>query len=258
MNNQKALNSVSLQEAASMISNALIKARDDLEKSKKQLFEDKKKYEEAYVLAYADGDASENAPLEAAIQNLKMVTGEIGSNARVLQIMDRLEDVEYLIGTYDFTDLETAIIKMPEEDKEQLFKAAGVTGTEALKEKLRNMSITEVAAVCKAYQSWIKAKYNIDEDDCLQSLAGFLSVVLMPRYNTCGIVVPYSTVRMEMNGKTMTYRIYPDGVAFIDIGVMAANARVARAIMGKQKGDSVSIRHDSTGVLLTYKIIDVY
>ena len=80
----------------------------------------------------------------------------------------------------------------------------------------------------------------------------------MPAYNECGIVVPYTTVRLEMGGKVMTYRIYPEGVSFIDIGVMAANSRVARAILGKEKGQSVSIRHDSNNTLLEYKIVDIY
>ena len=56
----------------------------------------------------------------------------------------------------------------------------------------------------------------------------------------------------------MTYKILPAGLSFLDIGVIAANSRVAQAILGKQKGDTVSIQHSSGKVILRYEILDIY
>lgn len=258
MNNQNILNAVPLQEAAVMISNELIKARYELEQTKKRLLEDKKAYEEAYVLAN-DGDSSENAPLEAAIQNLKLVTGEIGSNARVLQIMEGLEDVKYLIGTYDFVNLYVAIAKMSSASRTELYNAFGVMNDEELEEKLRKTEPDELAGNFMQFKTWVDNNEPTDKNnDCIEAILDFWKVATLPKYNTCGVIVPYTTVRLEMNGNLMTYRIYPEGVSFIDIGVMAANSRVARAILGKEKGQSVTIRHDSNSTLLEYKIIDIY
>ena len=249
MNNQNILNAVPLQEAAVMISNELIKARYELEQTKKRLLEDKKAYEEAYVLAN-DGDSSENAPLEAAIQNLKLVTGEIGSNARVLQIMEGLEDVQYLIGTYDFINLYVATAKMSSASRTELYNAF---------EKLRKTEPDELSGNFMQFKTWVDNNEPTDKNnDCIEAILDFWKVATLPKYNTCGVIVPYTTVRLEMNGNLMTYRIYPEGVSFIDIGVMAANSRVARAILGKEKGQSVTIRHDSNSTLLEYKIIDIY
>lgn len=258
MNNQKELNAMPLDMAAYTISNELIKARYELEQTKKRLLEDKKSYEKAYVIAN-DGDSSENAPLEAAIQNLKLVTGEIGNNARVLQIMEGLEDVQYLIGIYDFTELYVNMAKLLNDARDELFKIVGIADDLELEGKLKAASPEQINQWCVDFQSWVINNDDSERNnDCIHSLVDFLKVASLPRYNTCGIVVPYTTVRLDMNGKLMTYRIYPEGVSFIDIGVMAANARVARAILGKEKGESVSIRHDSNGTLLTYKIVDIY
>lgn len=258
MNNQELLNSVPLQEAAVIISNELIKARYQLEQTKKKLLQDKKKYEEDYVIAN-DGDSSENAPLEAAIQNLKLVTGEIGSNARVLQIMEGLEDVQYLVGTYDFTDLFVAIAKLDKESRDALYSSFGISPESDISDKLKKASPDEVKDCCVKFAVWCKANNDSEKtNECMKALMEFLKVTSLPRYNTCGIVVPYTTVRLEMGGKTMTYKIYPEGVSFIDIGVIALDSRVARAILGKEKGQSVSIRHDSNNTLLEYKIIDIY
>lgn len=258
MNNQSKLNAVPLQEAAVMISNELIKARRELERTRDKLLKDKKVYEEAYVLAN-DGDSSENAPLEAAIQNLKLVTGEIGNNTRVLQIMEGLEDVQYLMGTFDFRDIYVAIGKLDKDSRDALCKSFGIKSDLEIEMKMKKASPEEIQTWCVNFGSWCKANNECERnDECLGELVKFLKVAQLPAYNECGIVVPYTTVRLEMGGKIMTYRIYPDGVSFIDIGVMAANSRVARAILGKEKGQSVSIRHDSNNTLLEYKIVDIY
>lgn len=259
MNNQNELNAVSLPEAASIISNALIKEKYNLEQQKKKLLEDKTSYEEAYVKAN-DGDSSENAPLEAAIQNLKLVTGEIGNNARVLQIMEGLEDVEYLIGTYDFTDITHTCNLLHSDVKSEVLKILSVKDVSDIPNKLVNFEPNDIGY----WMGTLSAIMNNREDDVernndfLHAVQEYVKVALMPKYNTCGLIVPYTTVRLRLAGNIYTYRIYPEGVSFIDIGVIASDSRVARAMLGRCKGDTFSLQHASNSTLLTYEILDIY
>ena len=271
MNNQAQMNSIaSLEEASRVISDLLIKEKYKLEQERKQLFEYKKIYEKAYIEAN-DGDASENAPLEAAIQNLKRMTGEIGNNARVLQNMRMIEDVQYLIGTYDFSDIAVQLQIASEALKEIFCNEAGLGNYNAvlsmdeddLVEKigtsLRSKSVNEIYNICYSIGETAKELGHKQADiDLVRVIVDYISVAGKPNYNTSGIIVPYSTVRLKLNGETMTYRLYPEGVSFIDIGVMAGNARVARAILGKKVGDVVGVRHDSRNIMLEYKIEDIY
>ena len=80
-----------------------------------------------------------------------------------------------------------------------------------------------------------------------------------PHYNSVGFVLPYSTVRLDMNGSIMTYKIYPEGISFIDIGVIAQNSRLAMALMNKHAGEIVQIQRGSKGSAdIQYKILEVY
>lgn len=80
----------------------------------------------------------------------------------------------------------------------------------------------------------------------------------LSRYNSVGIVVLYSTVRIRCRGKEFVYRIFPAGISYLDIGVMAANSRVASAIMGRQVGDVIYLTHDGEGTEVEYEILEIY
>lgn len=84
------------------------------------------------------------------------------------------------------------------------------------------------------------------------------AVADLERYNSVGIVVLYSTVRLTVEGKELIYRIYPEDVSFVDIGVMAANSRLATALMGKVAGDYVDVEHTSRNISLRYHIEEIY
>jgi hypothetical protein len=150
-------------------------------------------------------------------------------------------------------------VKLLNDARSELFKIVGITYDSEFEGKLKTASPEQINQWCIDFQTWVINNDDSEKNnEFIRLLVDFLQVASLPRYNTCGVIVPYTTVRLDMNGKLMTYRIYPEGVSFIDIGVMAANARVARAIIGKEKGESVSIRHDSNGTLLNYKIVDIY
>ncbi len=259
MNNQALLNSLPLNEASVRISDELISKKRDLETTRYRLMEDRKRYEADYVRAYEDGDVRENEPLKAATQSLKLVTGEMALNADVLRRMEGLEDVQFLVGTYNFGILEQTIHEANSELRNLMLQQAGVTSIEEVGPALQRVSPYDISQMIIQMANLVKSTGEVEKDvDCLRALNDYWEVARKPAYNTCGIIVLYTTVRLCMNGQMMTYRIYPNGVSFIDIGVMAANARVARAILGKEKGQSISIRHDSNNTVLTYEIVDIY
>lgn len=80
----------------------------------------------------------------------------------------------------------------------------------------------------------------------------------LSRYNSVGIVVIYSTVRIDYGGKERIYKIYPASISYVDIGIMAANSRLAIALMGKTVGDTVFIKHDGTGEDMKCTILEIY
>lgn len=258
MNNQEELNSVPLNEAAIIISNALIKEKFELEKKRNELLEYMNIYEEAYIAAN-DGDASENAPLEAAISNLKRMTGELGNNAKVLQELNTIEDVNYLLGTYDVEQIIIAANDANPMCVNAFLSTVGFASVEDFRTSLRYIDVNLLSAGILQVNEY--TKNNPDDKQSLlfrNALLDFFSVAIKPPYNTCGIIVPYTTVRLSLQGQIMTYRIYPPDISFIDIGVMAGNARVAKAILGKRVGDIVNVRHDSLGTLLHYEIKEIY
>lgn len=77
-------------------------------------------------------------------------------------------------------------------------------------------------------------------------------------YNSVGFVVEFATVRIQCEGEEFVYRIYPKGISFIEIGIIAADSRLAIAIMGKRAGDIVGVEDTSIGATIEYKILEVY
>lgn len=106
-----------------------------------------------------------------------------------------------------------------------------------------------------------------------KSLSKMQDIPDLRRYNSTGMVLMYSTVRLECEGKEYIFRIYPEGVSFIDIcseydgngalirhvGAIAADSRLAIALMKKTVGEIIPIIHkaDSSRVL-NYVIKEIY
>lgn len=290
MLSQNTLNSVTLKEASDMISDTLINERLSLKERRNQLEKLKEKYQDDYIAAN-DGDARENAPLEAAIENLKNVTGDIVAITKKYQSLDAVEDSRYLNATYDYDGLIETVSGLSPDSSRVFFQIFGVTGIEEFLTVIRGISLEQLNEAILKFDEYygitvmnnLKVDYPEDhqiwksrmlleqtviarrtggelamEHKVLTDLGHVRSMKAMPPYNYCGIVVMYSTVRMRMGGNLYTYRIYPKGLSFIDDGAMAANSRLATAIMGKKKGDVVTIRHASRDTLLSYEIVDIY
>lgn len=287
---QSQLNSVSLKEASEMISASLISERIQLRAAKQRLDADKKRYQEDYILAN-DGDASENAPLEQAVQNLKTITGDMVAVQKKIQMLDRVEDSVYLNAVFDYDVLMSAVNSLSPDSTRLFLSIFGASSKDAVVDVLRAMpcdtlkgkvlefdkyyvdgminalkmdyekddpvwksrSMLEAAVDKKLEQGVMAAEYKL-----LSEFEHVKSMKSVPPYNTCGVIVIYTTVRVKLEDKQFTYKIYPKGLSFIDDGIMAAEAKLAAALLGRHKGDVVSIRHGSRGTLLNYEVVDIY
>ena len=73
----------------------------------------------------------------------------------------------------------------------------------------------------------------------------------------------FRSVRLEkkmygVDSEELIIKIYPDGLSFLDIGIIASNSRVAQAILDKEVGDVVAIQHSSRKLRLEYTIKEIY
>lgn len=254
------LNKLPLVEASKRISDELIKEKSKLEDTRKKLLEEKQRYNEAYIAAN-DGDSSENAPLEDARLNLRLVTGKIANNEKLIQNMEGLEDAYYLRETYDFSAMLDVAEKLPENIKDKLLSLFGVNTVNNLPALLRKIKRSTYEGAVEEFEEFVE-QMGAEDAYSLQmivELGDLYESVKKPHYNSVGFVLPYSTVRLDMDGSIMTYKIYPEGISFIDIGVIAQNSRLAMALMNKHAGEVVQIQRGSKGSAdIQYKILEVY
>lgn len=91
---------MSLKEESYNISKRLVQKREDNEK---EIAESKKKleqYEDEFLTASAHGDASENAQLDAAKQNLRQTTGDLNRYLDIARRLSKIEDPVFLREVY--------------------------------------------------------------------------------------------------------------------------------------------------------------
>lgn len=290
MLDQRMLNQLSLKEASKIISDTLISERIALGERRAELDSLREQYQEDYIAAN-DGDARENAPLEQAIQNLRTITGDILSVTKKYQSLDAVEDRVYLNATYDYDIILEVVRIMTESSQRMLFNVFGVQDINELSSLLVSIEYDELSQKVGVFDEWygetvlsnMKAEYPEDhviwksrtafdktvadrraggemalEYKLLMEFGRLKEMKAMPLYNYCGKVVMYTTVRLKTEDSEYTYRIYPKDLSFIDDGVIAANSRLATALMGKRKGDKVSVRHASKGTIIIYEIVDIY
>lgn len=248
MNNiQDELNSMSLQDASEYITQLLIEYNKSLKAKTEDLVKLHNEAQEKYNL-HNDGDAAENAPLDEAIKVLKKVTNE----QYKLELMKRrlvgIEDAKYQQANLDYQLLEGAYNMLTEEDKSNISDASGITDLsyDSLKKNIKRIARLEDIDGNKTLISFISL--------CEQ----FSEILNLPLYNKCGLILMYTTVRLKLkyNGeeKILTYKIYPEGVSILNIGIIARNCKVAEAIINKEIGYKFKIAPANA----EYEILDIY
>lgn len=252
-----------LSDISAEISKKLVEEKRKQEKHKKDLQDRKAIYERQYIAANT-GDSSENAPLDEAKKNLRTITGEIASNSKVLQAMENLEDDYFVRNTFDFTELIDSICRLSYESLNKLIEGFPGLNSNNVREYFVGLSIDNLVTGANLFHDWIKNNKNEQhEKQCFSKLVEYYEIANIPPYNSCGLVKPYSTVRLEKKMSISTpeelvLKIYPAGLSFLDIGVLAADSRVAQAIFDKSVGDVVAIQHSSRKLRLEYTIKEIY
>lgn len=255
---------ISLIEASSLISNKLIDIKIELENKKIKLEEDKKRFEADYIAAN-DGDASENAPLDAARDNLKFVTGQIAKNLILLRQMEGLEDAEYLIGSFNYQSILDSLRNLDEDVQSFVISNLNITDInddEHIISVLKDSKKVIEFIIDTLYK--VLEKYpTVERSVFLSALKELYNALIVPKYNNCGKIVTYSTIKLECNNEDkgiseMVIKIYPKGVSFVDIGVIAADSRIGSLLLGRKVGDTVSLIHNSNKKLLMYTVKEIY
>lgn len=258
MDNQNELVRISLKDAAKVIADAVIAKREGLYVLAKELEEKHKQYEQDYIKAAGDGDARENAPLDEAKSNLRNNTGRIGANKRMIQRMDNIDLGEYVKMTFNFEDIFGSFAILTDAQKEKILTTLKMSSIEELVETIKVVSVEEFLDLINSIYIDAVEIGDTGIEKFSHELNAYRKVRNLPDYNSCGIIVPYSTVRINYNGADRVYRIFPAGISFLDIGVMAADSRVGSALLGRRKGETVTLSHAATKQRLQCKIIDVY
>jgi len=78
------------------------------------------------------------------------------------------------------------------------------------------------------------------------------------RYNSIGIVVYYTTVRLRTKGQEFVVKLYPNEISDIENGILAYKDTIGKYLWHKKKGDKFTVPHRVTGDLLEYEIVDLY
>lgn len=214
----------------------LIAQRQKIEHRIVELEAQLQSYTEDYNHAKRDGDARENSALDTATSNMQMTSSEIYSNNELLKNMDRITEPEYLLHkcTVDFDNIvETLSIQ----SSESMIAAAILQRVgDNPAGKLKAMTRKEADELMK----YVHIFMDLPQFECKsvdRDVVHMLQDALLeskPRpYVTCGKVVIYSAVRIEINGVEYVIMICPEDITFMWDGIVAANSEIARHILGR-------------------------
>lgn len=101
---------------------------------------------------------------------------------------------------------------------------------------------------------------NVEYAETDKRLQLFKRVSGIETYKPIGVVVLYSTVRLTciQDGTEYVYRIFDAGVADLDAGILSADCRIGKALLGRSVGDIIKVPHSVKGAELSYQIDEIY
>lgn len=130
-----------------------------------------------------------------------------------------------------------------------------------LEEAIRNMK--EVNISIRMCETNISRLRNIEDLNFVEKIGEVEAGRKLRRYNSTGVVSIYSTIRVKKlkvnvddEEEYFIFRIYPTGISYPDVGVIAANTSLAIASLGKVKGDTAIVSSGSSHI--TYIIEEIY
>lgn len=91
-------------------------------------------------------------------------------------------------------------------------------------------------------------------------LRALLDVEEPDDYVSIGMVIPYSTVKLEIEGEQeeMIYKVYPGSLSDLSKRVIAQDSEVGQAIFLQEVGYEFDIIHRVTKQPVHYKILEIY
>lgn len=255
--NYKELVKLDMPSARKELVKNLIAQRQKIENRIVELEGQLQEYTENYNHAKRDGDARENSALDTATANMQMTSSEIYINNELLKNMDRITEPEYLLHkcTVNFTSV---VDSLKAQSEESMIAAAILQKIgDSPAEKLKSMTRKEADELMKYVRVFMSLPQFEDKsiDHNVEQMMNEVFVESKPRpYVTCGKVVIYSAVRIEINGVEYVIMICPEDITFMWDGIVAANSEIARHILGRSVTDTYVHLNDK----IKYIIKEIY
>lgn len=234
--NYKELIKLDMPSARRELVKNLIGQRQKIEDRIVELEAQLKEYTENYNHAKRDGDARENSALDTATSNMQMTSSEIYLNNELLKNMDRITEPEYLLHkcTVDFDNIVESLIAQSSESMiaQAILKRIGDSPASKLKGMTRREA-DELMKYVHIFMGLPQFESKQIDHDVVKMLSDSLLESKPRPYITCGKVVIYSAVRIEINGTEYVIMICPEDITFMWDGIVAANSEIARHILGR-------------------------
>ena len=243
---QSKLNALPMREASEFIVESAVNMISSLKKQLYDYKEEKKRYEEDYLIAIRDGDLRENSLLEESSKNIKITTGNIIKTEKKLRGLDRIQDRRFRKKSFDMTQFYNMSRSLSQDINDRVLSYCNITDTINLASVLNKFDIDKLQGLIDYIEE--SEESNSSDEVFLALLNEYLSVMMLPDYNYTGIILPYSTVRFKIDNNVYTYTIYPDDLSFTDIGIIAETSKAAQTMLRQSVGVTIGL----------YDIIDVY
>jgi transcription elongation GreA/GreB family factor len=251
------LNKMSMKEARNAIVQNLINRWSSIDESLESLSKSLVEFENKLKAAREDGDTSENSAYEQAINNVSMTQANIHKTQKVKYDMSLIAEPEFVAATHmdDYIDVIDTLTNMRE-----------VSAMSELAFRHFENDISRIATCSRAEMKKLMFKvnyiisnggdsfdYNESEQEVVELLKEITTKYKTRPYKSCGKVVLYSVVRVEVNDTMHTFMICPDDVSYVREGIIASNSELASKLLNGEVGDSNIIREG-----LRYTIKEIY
>ena len=99
-----------------------------------------------------------------------------------------------------------------------------------------------------------------DKYRTLASLDDVKSAMEFKKYVPRDYIAEYSTFRLQRmdTGEISEWRAYPGNMFALELGILSTSSDIFLLLKDKKKDDIVSVVHRITGVVVDFKILDVY
>jgi len=150
-----------------------------------------------------------------------------------------------------FENLKSTMEEKAEQAQQDLNEATEILKITPSGDASENSTLDAARDACR--------KANIRVLNLQRQLYDIQRVPDLKNYNTCGVVVLYSTVAIRDNerGDEYAYRIFPGNIPDLDHHILSSDSMLGSALLGHRKGDQIEIRRRS-GHIDHYTIQELY